>query len=361
MQKYFFLLFGFILSPSLVLAAPSFTLEDDQTFTQHQGLVELRSFIITDTIGGEITADFGIKISIPEKYPAILNMAYIQENIVVYGTAVDNARVAAKPEIAFYDKGKTLYIPVQENFQAGETLTVSRTWLKDIETSSGSEAPVFIYAEGMSVKSPKTLAAWSSSNDDSLAPDTPYNQTIEVLENGTVQLTWEDSYDGDMTQVVLLRGKNTPASGTPYLYIAKGEQKFIDTDVKIGDTMQYYVLATDGRNRSNLGAALEIIVAIPKMEEVQEVVPEEVQTPIDENTVEPTIEEKIEEELVSTETKEATRAKLKVQAEDIMKISHPLTRLQTLKAELKKYEVINRIWLMRYAIAYKEAKKQEFK
>ena len=271
------------LSISTALAKPTLTIDTDQTFSQSQGLTELKAFTVTDVDGGEITAAYGVKISIPDAYPAVFDSSYSAEQFVLYGTAVDNGKVDANAEITFTDKNKSVVIPVLEDFEAGEILTIGRLWLKDIYTSSSSQHPALNYGSNKYVYSSKYLAAWSSSNQDNRAPDAPYNPTIEIIDGNQVKLTWEDSYDLDISQIEILRGKNTAASGLAYVYEGIGIEEYVDADVEIGDVMEYYVLATDGRNRSDLGEVLTITVT-----EYQEVVEDDVETATGETAVDDT-------------------------------------------------------------------------
>lgn len=241
-------------------AAPTFVVDEDQTFNESQGLTELRPFVVTDIDGGKITAEHGIKISLPASYPAIFDMDYTKENVAVYGTAVDHDKIAFDVEPVFEDKGKTIVIEVKADFAAGESVTIGRLWLKDIYTSADSTYPILTYGKDQIVQAGHYLAAWSSANEDGRAPDFPYNQKITIVKNNQVKLTWEDPYDLDLTQIEILRGKNISASGQVYQYVGKGVGEFIDTDVKIGDKMEYYIVATDGRNRSALNGKLAITV-----------------------------------------------------------------------------------------------------
>ncbi|MBT4936998.1 hypothetical protein HON22_03685, partial [Candidatus Peregrinibacteria bacterium] len=243
----------------------------------------------------------------------------------------------------------------KEDFEKGETLYIKQVWLKDLYASSDSYYPILEYGEGETVSSPKYLSVKTSSSSNSQAPDSPYNQKLEVADGNKVKVSWEDPYDLDVTQIILLRGKNTPASGTVFSYIALGAQEYIDEDVSIGDKMQYYIIATDGRNRSLLGDPLEITVTeyvAPVLEDVIEEESEEVEESESEITTDN--EEDLKEELESDVAEKEivySRKELQEQAKDVMQISKPLDRIKSVRSQLKKFtKFTDKIWFMRYVI-----------
>ena len=358
----------FLCFPLYTYADPSFTIEDDQKFQKNQGLGELRSFIITDT-NGEITKDFGLNISLPDDYPSIFYVPSSKNNVVIYGTAVDNGRVDPSQELQFINKGKTLHVSVKEDFEPGETLLLSRLWLKDIYSSSDSRYPYIEFAEGKKVVSPKYLSADTSSNSNSQIPDIPYNQKVEIIEGNKVKVSWEDSYDLDLTQILLLRGKNSAASGTVFQYIEAGKQEFIDEDLKIGDKMEYYVIATDGRNRSLFPTLLSITVSeyvAPVVEEVvledsqdsEQVLDSENNLDLSESSDEETIGNKRKylkipsnADMEVMKNRVYTRSDIKEIAVSVSEIRSPRERLKSTRMTLKRFpNVKDRVWFMRYLI-----------
>ncbi len=351
MKKIILFLSAFLILSPFVFAEPLFTMDDDQTYSEKSGLTELKYFNITDINGGEITKDFGIKINLPEEFPAIFSINSL-ESAVVFGSAVDNGRMDENVKPVIQNKGKSVFFEVKESFKAGEVVTIKSLFLKDVYSSSNSTYPTLEYAEGKTASSPKYFASRSSSNQDGRSPDTPYNPKAEITENNKVKLTWEDSYDLDLSQIIILRGKNALASGTPYTYLGKGEEIFIDENVKIGDKMEYYISATDGRNQSELGEKLEITV-------VQYVAPTETETstegtvvpetPVDSNTNETdTTVTPEENEEISTEI--TKREEIRKTAENIIKIEYPLERINAVREEMAKLKFKDKPWLMRYII-----------
>ena len=358
MLRLFFLLLALVLSPLSTFAAPSFFSDDDQSFSKYEGLSEMRLMTIADTDGSQITAQNGIRITLPENFFSIYHMTYTEETMAVYGTAVDNGRVDANVKPIFEDKAKTLFIEVREDFQTGEELNISKVFLKDVFASTeGSVYSILEYTPDQTVLNSKYISIRSSSNENSQIPDTPYNQKVEIIEGNKVKVSWEDSYDMDITQILFLRGKNSDASGTPYEYIPVGSEEYIDEDVNIGDTMQYYIIATDGRNRSLLGSPLEITVEeyvapIVEEEAVEEKEEAELAEISDENKIVESEEDRASNESDTSEKEIVySRKELKEQAKEVMQLSSPLDRIKSVRSQLKQFtKFTDKIWFMRYVI-----------
>ncbi|MBI5414040.1 S-layer homology domain-containing protein [Candidatus Peregrinibacteria bacterium] len=266
MKKIFFpliILIGFLYFPPLSLAAPTLSSSSDQSFNLYQGVTSLRPFTVTDVIGGEITKDFGIKISLPEGLSSIFDTKLSKEQFSVSGTAVTNGRVATNVQLQFEDKGRAIKIAILNDFIKGEQVILNGLYLKDIyvETKTGAmEYPMLAYSVTGTVRGSDRLIGYKINTDDRNRPDIPTSFTAEIDKSGGIILKWNDPWDLDLSRINIYRGKNLPASATVFQVVQPGIQQFIDTDVIIGDVLEYSIEANDGRNASDLVGPLNITV-----------------------------------------------------------------------------------------------------
>lgn len=92
-----------------------------------------------------------------------------------------------------------------------------------------------------------TIIGGSNSSSDISVLDLVEDVEITKGDNSTVVITWSDPSD-DSEYIEILRGKNdAPVNGIAYGRVAKGVQKFTDTDVKVGDEISYILRTTDGK------------------------------------------------------------------------------------------------------------------
>ncbi|MEK7529015.1 MAG: S-layer homology domain-containing protein, partial [Patescibacteria group bacterium] len=146
---------------------------------------------------------------------------------------------------------------------------------------------------------------------DKTPPSAPTSFALALNAAGKVVVTWIDPTDSDLSDVMVLRGKNgIPVSGTPYASVPKGTQTFTDTDVMAGDVVKYILRGKDtANNESDNTAEISITVTAP--------VAVVVETPVVEEDV-PVAEEEApaEEEAVVDEEGDAVVDEEEVVAEE---------------------------------------------
>lgn len=145
---------------------------------------------------------------------------------------------------------------------------------------------------------------------DTTAPSSPTAITA-VQDGATVKLTWTDPTATDLKEVIIYRGKNGLAA-TKYATVLKGVGTYTDSDVAVGDVLEYLLKAVDtSYNVSKISSAVPITVT--KVEE--EVAAPEEETPAEEEL---TPEEEVPAEEVGAEeeiTEEETGAEEEVEEE----------------------------------------------
>ncbi len=211
--------------------------------------------------------------------------------LVLYGSAVDNKKVLSKPSISFEGKDKILVIPIEQDFANDEKLIIKNAYVKGFNQSAVSSEHLILSLNNESVTYLDNATKYisSSSIEDTQSPESPTN--IKVRDVGdAVELTWTDPSDLDLGVIQILRGKNNfPVDGTSYNSVGANSEKFIDADVKKGDTIKYILRASDGRNYSALTQEISFVVGSSPIEApVEEAAPAE--SPVEEETAEPVTE-----------------------------------------------------------------------
>ena len=253
----------FLLISNVAYAALTISSEESQNFTQNDGATQLKAITIIEDSSQVYIKTGVLKITIPASLQIIFNQTRTKSEILTYGTAVDNGKVKAFPEITFENKDKTLVIPIDKDFAVNEKLVITKVFVEGFNSSPANSDKLIMEINGEKYLDNKSLYIFSNSKEDGNAPDKPSNIEIENLTNGSVKISWTDPTDLDLQSVQILRGKNTDPSGTAYKSILAGTQEFIDTEVSKGDNMKYILRATDGKNYSAQSELLEITVGTP--------------------------------------------------------------------------------------------------
>lgn len=238
---------------SVCYALPVITSIDDQNYAQNISSTQINEITITDdAVDPKIKSSSGIRIHIPTGMPAIFDSTRTINELVVFGTAVDNGKVSKTPKILFEDKDKTLFIPVVADFSAGEILHVRYLSLEGFHsaTSESQYLELMYDASATSVKDKKYITVYSSSNSDSNAPENVKNFILTQTSDSEIKLTWEDPTDLDLQTLSLFRSVNgsTIDANMPYKKIFPGVQLYTDTGLNIGDTVKYQIRGEDGLN-----------------------------------------------------------------------------------------------------------------
>ncbi|MFH1546359.1 MAG: S-layer homology domain-containing protein [Patescibacteria group bacterium] len=259
-------IFFFVAAPAL--AAPTISSEADQSFSQYQNIEQVRDITITDdSAAPQITASGDIRIRIPASFPVIWDDRV--SSVTLTGSAVDSGKFnSSTVAVSYEDSDKTAVIEVSADFAAGESVKVAGLFVEGFYWSDANAKLELVLESGGSAVAAdsRSMQVWISAYEDGYAPDSPENIKLVQIDS-TVKITWTDPSDMDVSQIQILRGVSPlPISGTPFTEIGRGEEEFIDSDVKIGNTVSYILRATDGRNISSNLAEVSITL-VEKVEE----------------------------------------------------------------------------------------------
>jgi len=260
----------FFFAAAPVLAAPTISSEDDQSFNQYQNIEQVRDITITDdSTASQITASGNIRIRIPADFPVIWDDRV--SSVSLSGSAVDSARFAnGSAAVSYEDSDKTAVIEVSSDFATGESVKVAGLFVEGFYWSDANAKLELILESGGSAVAidSKSMQVWTSSYNDGHKPDSPENIQLAQTVDDKIKITWTDPPDMDASRVQILRGVSPlPVSGIPFIEIARGEEEFIDSNISIGDTVSYILRATDGRNISSNSEE----VSITLLEEAEEI------------------------------------------------------------------------------------------
>lgn len=259
---YFVSVSSFLLLTQSAFALPTINSESSQTFSQNTNATQLQDITVTEDSEKVYIKKGEIKITIPEGIQIIFDSKRTEEEILIYGSAVESGKIKSSPDISFEDKDKTLVIPIDADFAINEQIVITQVYAEGFNSSPVQSANLIlkINSETATYKDTQSLYITTSVTEDDNVPDKPIN--LEASDNGTsIQLTWTDPTDLDITEIQILRGKNGDTiSGVPYATVKSGVETYKDTDVKEGDTIKYILRANDGQNVSALSEEILVVV-----------------------------------------------------------------------------------------------------
>lgn len=268
-----------LLISSIAYALPTISSADNQTFSQNDSPQQLRDITITDDASLALITKGNIRITIPADIEIIFNTELTQEQFAIYGTAVDNAKVLAKPAITFENGDKTLVIPVLADFAAGEQMVITKLFVEGFHNQPNSSKYLQLKINDGATQyiDNRELYIQTGSFEDTHSPDMPTGIALVNTTTG-VKITWTDPTDLDLQTIQILRGKEgVSVSGTTYAEVADGVEEYIDTDILEGQTVKYILRANDGLNLSANTAEFSILFEATSVEATPEI---PVETPV---------------------------------------------------------------------------------
>jgi hypothetical protein len=242
-------------------ATPIIISDEDQSFNQNQNIQQARDIIITDDASiSMITASGDIRIKIPMDFPIIWDDRIATVNIS--GTAVDSEKFAnTVADVRYENADKIAVVEVDADFAAGESVKISGLFFEGFYWSDANAKLELILApesEAVAIDE-KSLQVWTSSTENNYEPEAPSDIQLSQISDNEIKITWTDPPDMDVNQIKILRGvAPLPVAGNPYASEGAGVEFFVDTDLKIGDTVNYILRASDGRNLSSLSEEVSI-------------------------------------------------------------------------------------------------------
>jgi len=265
MKQIYNILGGLILSMSLVTttyALPTISSENNQTFNKNQISTQLRNITITDDSVTPLIKKGLLKITIPESIAFIYDDERTLQYLSIYGSAVETGKVMAKPQITFEKKDKTLVIPVEKDFTAGEFIVIAQAYAEGFHSqpSNSTNFQLQINSNSTQYSDDKYIYIQSGTKSDTYKPEVPTNIVVKDDTNG-VKLTWTDPTDLDLKTIQILRGLNgATIDASTAILVPAGSQEYLDTKVVKGDTVKYILNATDGLNNSDNSIEISFVV-----------------------------------------------------------------------------------------------------
>lgn len=283
-----------LLFSGIAFASPSINSGATQSFQQNQASTQMRDIVIMDDLSMPEIKSGQISITIPETIEAIFDDERTIENIVFYGTAVDNGRLSATPEISFDNGDKTLVIQIDQDFLAGENLTISKAYIEGFHEPSFTASYLILNVSGSEVDyfDGNYMNVLNSSLVDAYKPEPALNLTVEQISSG-LEISWDNPTDLDIQSVQILRGvAPMPIDGDPYVELTPGTTSYVDTNVFLGEEISYVIRVSDGQNFSELSNTVTFTVSsfvpepepTPEPEPIPEPTPEPEPAPIPEVT-----------------------------------------------------------------------------
>lgn len=187
-----------LLISNIAYALPIVSSGENQNFAQNVGTTQLREISITDDAQTSYITAGNLKITIPDSIAMIFDSKRTQEELLIYGTAVDSGKVKAKPQITFEDKDKTLVIPIDKDFSKGEKMVIKQVYAEGFHSQPITSAKLTVtLSDGTKYSDLYDLYIQTDNNDDVNAPDMPTNIKLERQETG-VMISWIDPTDLDL-------------------------------------------------------------------------------------------------------------------------------------------------------------------
>ncbi|MCK9186783.1 S-layer homology domain-containing protein [Candidatus Gracilibacteria bacterium] len=265
-----------LLISNIAYAFPIVSSGEDQNFAQNIETTQLREISITDDAQTSYIMAGNLKITIPDSIEIIFDSERTKEELLIYGTAVDNGKVKATPAITFEDKDKTLVIPIDKNFAKGEKMVIKQIYAEGFHSQPVQSAKFIVtLPDGSKYYDLYDLYIQTGNIEDNSAPDMPTNIKLTRQETG-VMISWTDPTDLDFQRIQIFKGVNDEAVSGTAIEVLKGVQQYLDKDITIGDKVKYGLKATDGKNYGSLTVEVSLTV-----EKYSPLVTPEPTTPVD--------------------------------------------------------------------------------
>lgn len=290
-------LLSLLVAPS-AWAATSFSSAHNQTFDQRQGAEQLSDITVVEDSQNPVIKKGYLEVSIPKNFPMIFDDTRTSAEILIYGDAVDEGKIAEKPEVTFTNEDMTVRIPILADLSVNDSFVITRLFVEGFYSQPLNSSPLEFKLNGESpiYYDPMVLYVRTSSNSDTRAPEMPQGVSLKNTAEG-IQVTWEDPTDQDVQAIELYRDTRPDVSitSTPYAQFARGIEEFLDDDVQAGQTYYYILRASDGRNLSLVSAEVSIQATL---QDAQEETPpaDEPETPTEDQPVDETPEAPAEDE-----------------------------------------------------------------
>ncbi|MBU1623396.1 MAG: hypothetical protein KJ597_07535, partial [Nanoarchaeota archaeon] len=228
----------------------------------------LAPVIITSTADGDITAEHGIRILLTETEKILFD----KRELNFIGSAVDNGRVGLNVQAVFSADYKSLFIPVLQDFEAGDWLQIQGLALRSYDDVFGSRY-LGLDLNGDFVAEINDIYRYRVIDSEKSDITDPYPVTdINYLINkdGSVTFTWKRPPDYDYLRTIINRTriKNGLSQLSSVYYDA--DEFFTDTDLQDVTSASYSFIATDKKSNWSEPVVVEIDFTTPVEEPATE-------------------------------------------------------------------------------------------
>jgi len=263
--------------------------EYNVTLDQYE-VKSLAPVIITSTSDGDITAEYGIHILLDMTDKILFN----EQDLNFIGSAIDNGRVNLNVQAVFSDDYKSLFIPVIEDFEAGDWIQASGLAIRAYDDTFGSDH-LGLDLNGDLIAEVIDSSRYRVSDDERNDITAPYLITMltySVNDNGSVVFSWKKPPDYDYYRTIVnrIRIKNGFAMTSTVYNDTDG--LFTDSDLEDVSFASYSFIASDSSGNWSDPVVVNIDFTPPIEEEV--IIPVE-EPPVVEEPVEKPVESELSE------------------------------------------------------------------
>ncbi len=201
---------------------------------------------ITSTSDGDITEEHGINILLSEQDQIL----WEDRNITVFGSAVDNGRINLNVDVEYSYDYKSVYIPVMDDFEAGEWFQITGFNLRAYNDKFGNRF-LGLDTDGDLVANVIDVNSYKVTEDEVTDWSKPYPpRQIEYTlnDNGSVTLIWDNPPDYDLDGIFITRkilSSGQVRTFNVYTNSYSSTATFTDTDVPEEGEISYTLNAFD--------------------------------------------------------------------------------------------------------------------
>ena len=281
MKKILLSLLAFALLTPTALAATLYS--EYETVADKFERQEMAPIMITSTSDADITTEHGIRLMLATTDDAHILWDDTQPGFVS-GTAKDNGKIDLNVQVEFSEDYKFVFIPVKEDFVAGEWLNIIGLYVRAYNAKFepkklGMDLNGDMVAD---VEDINTYRVGNNVKTDLVEPYTVRDLTYEKNADGSVTFQWTLplDYDYDGTAIDRERVKN----GFTQLALVYDEyaSTFTDTDLEGVTSATYFFYAHDWNGNRSEPVEVFIDFTAGQEESVEEPEEEPVTEPVEE-------------------------------------------------------------------------------
>ena len=241
MKKFLITLIVLVFFTTPVMAA---TLVSDyaSSLDQNETLM-IAPVTLTSTADGDITSEYGIHLLLDEEAKILFD----DRSLTYTGNAINNGRINLNVEATFAADYKSLFIPVEEDFEAGEWLQVQGLALRAYDDDfnpkfMGLDLDGDMVAEVSDINS---YEVDETEDNDKTAPYPAYDVAYLIEEDGDVTLSWELPPDYDYEKTIINRTRTKDGYEMTSTIYSDYTGSFTDSDLDEVTFVSYSIVTAD--------------------------------------------------------------------------------------------------------------------